>query len=326
LKVLVTGATGFIGSHLVEALVQRGAQVRCLVRDKKHLGWVKDFPVEFVVGNCQEKHSLKKAVNDIDQVFHLAGATIAVKEKTYFEVNALGTENLVKACIKNNPRLNKFIHISSQAAAGPCLSGGKKNETDACIPVSPYGKSKLMGEQLALSHSRELPLLILRPCAVYGPRDKGFHTLFKCLSRNINPCLFGIDQHISMCHVQDIVRAILLAANTSSENGAIFFISDGQDYRMAEIGDIFTQAMKISALRLSIPKQILFGMAFLAECFSRVSGKPSIMNRGKATEMIQQNWVCDIAKARTLLGFDPRISLARGAESTVAWYKNENWL
>jgi nucleoside-diphosphate-sugar epimerase len=326
LKVLVTGATGFIGSHLVEALVQRGAQIRCLVRDKKQLGWVKDLPVEFVVGNCQEKHSLTQAVKDIDQVFHLAGATTAVKEKTYFEVNALGTENLVKACIEINPRLNKFIHISSQAAAGPCLSGGKKKETDACEPVSPYGKSKLLGEELALSLSRELPLLILRPCAVYGPRDRGFLALFKCLSRNILPCLSGIDQHISICHVQDLVRAILLAADTQSEHGNIFFISDGQDYRTAEIADIFAEAMKINALQLHIPKQILFGVAFFAECLSRVSGKPSIMNRGKAAEMIQQNWVCDITKARTLLGFEPRISLARGAESTVAWYKNENWL
>jgi nucleoside-diphosphate-sugar epimerase len=129
-----------------------------------------------------------------------------------------------------------------------------------------------------------------------------------------------------MCHVQDLVRAILLAADSQSENGDIFFISDGHDYRTAEIGDIFAQAMKISALRLRIPKQILFGMAFFAECFSGVSGKPSIMNRGKVAEMIQQNWVCDITKARTLLGFEPRLTLARGAESTVAWYKNENWL
>ena len=206
MKALVTGATGFIGSHLVEALVQRGAQVRCLVRDKRHLGWVKDSPVEFVVGNCQEKDSLKQAVQDVDQVFHLAGVTTAVKEKTYFEVNGLGTENLVQACIENNTRLKKFIYLSSQAAAGPGLSGGKKNESDPCEPVSPYGKSKLLGEKLALSHSHELPLLILRPCAVYGPRDKGFYAVFKCLSKRIKPCLSGHDQHISMCYVQDLVR------------------------------------------------------------------------------------------------------------------------
>lgn len=326
MKALVTGATGFIGSHLVEALIRQGAQVKCLVRNKRCLGWVKDFPVEFVVGNCQEKDSLKQGVQDVDQVFHLAGATTAVKEKTYFEVNGLGTENLVQACIGNNPRLKKFIYVSSQAAAGPCRSGEKKKESDPCEPVSPYGKSKLLGEELALSHSHELPLLILRPCAVYGPRDKGFYTLCKCLSRRIKPGLADHDQHISMCHVQDIVRAILLAAETRTESGEIFFLSDGHDYRMEEIGDIFAQAMEINPLKLSLPKQMLFGMAFVAECFSRLTCKPSIMSRGKVEEMIQKNWLCDISKARALLGFEPRIPLARGTELTVAWYKKENWL
>ena len=326
MKTLVTGATGFIGSHLVEALVQRGAQVRCLVRNKNHLGWVKDSPVEFVVGNCQEKNSLQQAVQDVDQVFHLAGATTAIKEKTFFEVNGLGTENLVQACIENNTCLKKFIYISSQAAAGPGRSEGKKNESDPCEPVSPYGKSKLLGEKLALSHSHELPLLILRPCAVYGPRDKGFYALFKCLSKSIKPCLPGHDQHISMCYVQDLVRGILLAAETQTENAEIFFLSDGHDYRIEEIGDIFAQAMKKSTRQLRLPKQILFGLAFFAECFSRVTGKPFILSRGKVEEMIRQNWLCDITKARALLGFDPEISLARGAELTVAWYKKENWL
>ncbi len=310
----------------MEALVQRGVQVRCLVRNKRHLGWVKDSPVEFVAGNCQERNSLKEGVKDVDQVFHLAGATMAVKEKTYFGVNALGTENLVQACIENNPRLKKFIYLSSQAAAGPCRSGGKKKESDLCEPVSPYGKSKLLGEQLALSHSYQLPLLILRPCAVYGPRDKGFYALFKCLSKSIKPCLSDHDNYISMCYVQDLVRAILLSAETQTESGEIFFLSDGQDYRMEEIGDIFAQAMEISARQLRLPKQVLFGMAFFAECFSRVSGKPSIMSRGKVEEMIRKNWLCDITKARALLGFEPRISLVRGAKLAVAWYKRENWL
>jgi len=310
----------------VDALVQRGVQVRCLVRDKMHLGWVKDAPVEFVVGNCHERNSLREGVKGVDQVFHLAGAIAAVKEKNYFEVNALGTENLVHACIENNTHLTKFIYLSSQAAAGPCRNGGKKKESDPCHPVSPYGKSKLLGEQLALSHSQEIPLLILRPCAVYGPRDKGFYALLKWLSKGVKPYLSGHEQHISMCYVQDLVRAILLAAETPTENGEIFFLSDGQDYRMEEIGDIFAQAMEIRALKLRIPKQLLFGMAFFSECFSRVSGKPSIMSRGKVEEMIRKNWLCDITKARALLGFEPRISLVRGAELTVAWYKKENWL
>jgi len=326
LKALVTGATGFIGSHLVEALVERGAQVRCLVRNTSQLWWIKDLPVELVVGDCQEKNSLKQAVQDVEQVFHLAGATMAVKEKTFFEVNGLGTQNLVQACIENKTCLEKFIYLSSQAAAGPCPSGGKKKESDPCEPVSPYGKSKLLGEELALSHAHELPLLILRPCAVYGPRDTGFLTLFQCLAKNINPCLTGPEQQISLCYVEDLVKAILLAAETQTQSGEIFFLSDGHDYRMGEIGDIFAQAMAKRALKLRLPPQLLFGMAFCAECFARVTGKPSIMSRGKVREMGCTNWLCDIAKARATLGFEPRIALAQGAAFTVAWYRKEQWL
>lgn len=326
MRALVTGATGFIGSHLVEALLRRGTLVRCLVRNQRQLGWIKNAPVEVVVGNCREKKSLKQAVKDVDLVFHLAGATTAAKEKTFFKVNALGTENLIQACIEQNTRLKKFIFLSSQAAAGPCRSERGKKESDPCEPVSAYGKSKLLGEKLALSHSREIPLLILRPCAVYGPRDKGFYALFKCLSRHIKPCLCDPDQHISLCYVLDLIRGILLAAETPTKTGEIFFLSDGQDYRMAEMGDIFGQAMKIRALPLRLPKQVLFGMAFFADCFSRVSGKPSILSRGKVAEMIQKNWCCDITKARALLGFEPRIFLPRGAELAVAWYKKESWL
>ena len=265
-------------------------------------------------------------MQDVDLVFHLAGATMAVKEKTFFEVNGQGTENLLQACIENNARLKKFIYLSSQAAAGPGPRDGKKKESDPCEPVSPYGKSKLLGEQLALSHAHELPVLILRPCAVYGPRDKGFFTLFKSISKNIQPCFADHDQYISMCYVDDLVRAMLLAAETRTESEEIFFLSDGHDYRMEAIGDIFAQAMEKRPLKLRVPQQLLFGVGFLAECFSKVTGRPSIMSRGKVKEIRCKNWLCDIAKARATLGFDPRIALARGAALTAAWYRKENWL
>jgi nucleoside-diphosphate-sugar epimerase len=326
LKALVTGATGFIGSHLVEALVQQGTQVRCLVRNTSQLGWIKDLPVEFVVGDCREKASLQQAVQDVEQVFHLAGATMAVKEHTFFEVNGLGTRNLVEVCIENKTPLNKFLYLSSQAAAGPCLSRGRKNESDPCTPVSPYGESKLQAEEVALSHAHEIPLLILRPCAVYGPRDKGFFSLVQCLSKGINPCFCRHDQYISLCAVEDLVRAILLAAATPTASGEIFFLSDGHDYRMAEIADIFAQAMGSRPLKLRIPQQLLFVLALCAECCARVTGKPSMMSRGKLREIRCTNWLCDSAKARALLGFEPRIALAQGAALTVAWYKKEQWL
>jgi nucleoside-diphosphate-sugar epimerase len=326
LKALVTGATGFIGSHLVESLLQKGAHVRCLVRKTSDLKWLRGLSVKLVYGDCSDRSSLSEAVKNIDWVFHLAGITKAVQKKTYFEVNALGTENLIRACLEHHPHLKKFIYLSSQAAAGPCQNGGKKKESDACKPVSPYGQSKRMGEELALTHSHELPLLILRPCAVYGPRDNDIYTFFKLLSKKISPCLSGQDQHISLCYVQDIVEAILLAARSQEPSGEIFFLSDGHDYRWLEISDILSKAMEVNPMKIRIPQWMMSGVASLSETLSKITKTPPLLNRGKVEEMAQKNWVCDITKAKTLLGFEPRVPLAQGAKLTFEWYRKENWL
>ncbi len=326
MRALVTGATGFIGSHLVEALLQKGVQVRCLVRKTSDLSWLKNLPIEVFRGNCNDKASLEEAVKGVDQVFHLAGVTKAVEEKTYFEVNALGTEHLIHACLENNPRLQKFVYVSSQAAAGPCQNGGKKRESDRCEPVSVYGHSKRMGEEFALAHSHEIPLLILRPSAVYGPRDRDIYAFFKLLSKRIKPCLAGQDQHLSLCYVQDIIQGILLASEVQMKSGEIFFLSDGNDYRVEEMGDIFAQAMGVKAFRIRVPKRMICGIASFSEYFSKFSKIPPLLNKGRTEDIIQENWVCDITKAKTLLGFEPQNQLLEGAKSTFRWYKKEKWL
>jgi nucleoside-diphosphate-sugar epimerase len=319
----VTGGTGFIGSHLTEALLHRGVRVRCLVRKGSDLKWLKGLPLEMTFGDCSDKASLREAVKDIDQIFHLAGITKAVNEKTYFEVNAFGTENLIHACLENNPRLQEFIYLSSQAAAGPCLNGDKKRESDQCEPVSAYGQSKRKGEELALAHAHQIPLVILRPPGVYGPRDKDFYTLFKWVSKRIKPCFSG---KVSLCYVQDVIQAILLAAESQTKSGEIFFLSDGTDYLMGEIGDVFARTMGVTPLSIPIPKWLLFGIASFSEVLSLFSRKPSLISRGMAEQMVQKDWTCDITKAKTMLGFQPQFQLSEGARLTYQWYKNQNWL
>jgi len=326
LKALVTGSTGFIGSHLTEALIRKGVQVRCLNRKTSDLKWLKGLPIEFVHGDCNDKISLETAVSGVDWVFHLAGVTKAIKKETYFEVNGLGTKNLIHACLKNNPHLQKFIYISSQSSAGPSRNGCSKTESDPCEPVSFYGRSKRMGEKSALAHAHELPVLILRPSSVYGPRDKDILALFKSLSRKINLCPIDPDHHLSLCYVQDIVQGILLAAETQTKSGEIFFLSDGNGYRMEEIGDIVAQAMGVSAFRIRVPDSMLLGFACFSEYLSKFLGRPSLLSKDKAAEIIQKDWVCDIAKAKTLLGFEPRVPLLEGAKLTFEWYKKEKWL
>jgi nucleoside-diphosphate-sugar epimerase len=326
LKALVTGGTGFIGSHLTEVLIRKGVQVRCLLRKTSDVTWLKGLPVEFVHGDCNDKTSLEEAVRGVDLVFHLAGVTKALKEETYLEINGLGTDNLIHACLENNPHLKKFIYISSQAAAGPSRNGCNKKELDPCEPVSFYGRSKRVGEELVLTHAHELPVLIIRPSAVYGPRDKDIFAFFKCLSRRIKPCPLGREQHVNLCYVQDIVRGILLAVETETKSGEIFFLSDGNDYRMEEIGDIVAQAMGITAFRIRVPKRMILGIACLSEYTSKLFGRPPLLNKDKAEEMIQKDWVCDITKAKTLLGFEPMVPLSEGAKLTFEWYKKEKWL
>lgn len=323
LKALVTGGTGFIGSHLVEALLQRGVDVRCALRKSSDLRWLKGLAIEFVRGDYNDRATLGEMVKGVDWVFHLAGTTKAVREETFFEVNGSGTENLILACLENNPRLQKFVYVSSQAAAGPCRNGGKKAESDSCEPVSLYGKSKRMGEELALAHADEIPLVILRPAGVYGPRDKDFYALFKWVSKRMNPCFSG---KVSLCYVQDVVQALFLAAESRTKSGEIFFLSDGTDYTMREIGNTFARAMGVTPLSIPIPNWLVLGFALLSDYLSVFSGKPPLISRGMAEQMVQKDWTCDITKAKTMLGFQPQFQLSQGAKLTYEWYRNQKWL
>ena len=278
-------------------------------------------PIEFVRGDCNDQTSLGEMVKGSDWVFHLAGTTKAIREEAYFEVNGLGTENLTHACLENNPRLqNSFMF---KPGRGRTVSEWRqKEESDSCEPVSLYGKSKRMGEDLALAHADEIPLIILRPPGVYGPRDKDFYALFKWVSEGSTPALAGK----SVSVMSKIVQALLLAAESRMKSGEIFFLSDGTDYTMREIGDTFARTMGVTPISIPIPKWLILGVASLSEYLSIVSRKPSLISRGMAEQMIQEDWTCDITKAKTMLGFQPQFQLSEGARLTYEWYKNQNWL
>ena len=175
MKTLVTGATGFIGSHLVEELLKGGHRVTCLVRKTSNLQWINGLNVRLIYGDCTIKESLLNAVADFDYIFHLAGLTKAANERDFFSANALGTENLVSAVIEKNPDTKRFVYLSSLAAAGPSCDGTPAKEAGEPKPVSAYGRSKLEGERIVMRHKNTIPVTVIRPPAVYGPRDKDFY-------------------------------------------------------------------------------------------------------------------------------------------------------
>ena len=225
-KALVTGSNGFVGSHLVEDLLSRGYEVSCLVRKTSNLRWIEGLKVSFVYGELKDKESLKKAVKSQDFVFHLGGLTKAQNSNDYYKANHLGTKNLVEATLESNPGIKRFVYVSSQAAVGPGKDITPLNEDSPCNPVTDYGKSKLLGEKAVLSYKDKLPITIIRPSGIYGPRDTEIFIFFKLIKNHIKP-LFGFrENYLSLVYVKDLVFGICLTAESKKAIGQTYFIAD----------------------------------------------------------------------------------------------------
>ena len=326
LKALVTGANGFVGSHLVEGLLEKGYQVRCLVRKTSNLRWLSGLNVECVYGDVANQTSLKEAVKDVDLVFHSAGLTKAKTREEYFKVNAEGTKNLVETCLEENPRLQRFVYISSQAAVGPGEDQRPLNETAPCRPVTYYGESKLEGERIVLEHVSQLPMTIIRPPAVYGPRDTDMLGFFKVANKGFRIAFRRGESLVSLVYVKDLVEGIILGAENSKAIGQTYFVADDKIYSWSEAFKIIAKVLHKKTIPLRIPKSLVFFLAFLSENLSRLFGKAAVFSTQKAKEITQRYWGLDVSKAETELGFVPKYSLDKGAEETVRWYKKQGWL
>lgn len=326
LKALVTGANGFVGSHLVEELLSRGYQVTCLVRKTSNLRWLSGLKVEYVYADISQKESLKNVLKEMDFVFHVAGLTKAKSQEEYFRANYWGTKNLIEACVEDNPQIRRFVYVSSQAAVGPGKDGQPLNENSLCNPITDYGKSKLEGEKIVLEYSSKLPVTIIRPPAVYGPRDSDILGFFKVANKGFRTLFGRGESYISLCYVEDLAEGIILAAESPKAIGQIYFIADDQNYSWREAFGIIACVLDKEVITLRIPNAFLFTVAFILENIFRLLGKPALVNMQKVREITQKYWLCDVSKAKKELGFSPQYKLEEGARKTVGWYKEKGWL
>ena len=325
-KALVTGGNGFVGSHLVEALLFKGYEVFCLVREKSDLRFLCGLNLEYRYGDLTDIDSLKKALKGIDFVFHVAGLTKAKNKEEYFKANALGTKNLISACFEVNPFIQRFIYVSSQAAAGPCKSFYLMDENDRCQPITDYGRSKLEGEKEVLSFKDKIPVTIIRPPAVYGPRDKDILFFFRMANKGLIP-IFGFkESYLSLIYVKDLTRGITLAAESQKSSGQIYFMADEKIYSWSEALRTIQNSLGVKAFKLRIPKFILFTFASFSQMLARLKGESALINLQKAQELTQRFWLCNISKAKNELSFFPEYDLEKGALETIKWYKENRWL
>jgi dihydroflavonol-4-reductase len=318
MRVLVTGGTGFLGSHLVEGLLEEpGVEVYALVRDPRRLRWLEGIEgVRLLAGDLESVPALPAGLT---HVYHVAGLTKTLRSGEYYSVNRDGTANLLRALEGQSGDL-RFVYLSSLAAVGPSTPRRGVCEDDTPQPVSPYGESKLQAEEVVSKYRDRFSVVLLRAAAAYGPRDEDFLEFFRWIKRGIKPIL-GRRKILSLVFIRDAVRACLLAGDPGRPSGEIFNIADPQPVGWEDIGRIAAGLLG----KRPIPVQLPIWSAYLASVASEgvgrlLGGGSSVFNVSKVKQMKAYGWVADVRKARRELGFETRFSLEQGLGETIAWY------
>ena len=328
MKAFITGATGFIGSHLAEQLIDKGYEVKVLVRETSNTKWIDHLPVERVIGSLSNIESLRAGVEGVDYVYHIAGVVAAKTRDDFFKGNVDATRNLLDAVKDVNPGLKRFVHASSLAAVGPARSESEAvQEGTAYQPITTYGESKAEAEKVVMQYAEDVPVTIVRPPAVYGPRDVGVYSFFQVVAKGFAPLIGFKRKVVSLVHVDDLVRGFILAGESNNGEGGTYFISSEEFYTWEDVGQIAAQAFgKKKARYLRVPHAVVYVSAGLSGFIGKFQKKPPILDLEKGRDITQAYWICSVDKAKAELGYRQQVSIEEGVQQTVAWYRSKGWV
>ncbi|MBE2248593.1 MAG: NAD-dependent epimerase/dehydratase family protein [Myxococcus sp.] len=325
MKVLVTGASGFLGGWVAQKLSERGLEVRALVRKSSkttHLQTLKG--VELAYGAIEDAGAVMHATDGVDAVIHSAGIVKGRNEADFMRTNVEGTKNLLDAARGRN--LKRFVHVSSLEAAGPS-SDGAPVSIEQSAPVTTYGRSKLAAEKLVLAEKDSIPLTVLRPGAIYGPRDQEIFEAFKTVTRGLLPMVAGGRSLGSFIYGPDCAEACVAALTAPAPSGAVFHIADNSGaVSQRQFLEMVEGALgKKAFIRLNLPIGVLKTVSYGVKAFGTVTGRAVMLTPEKAN-MLMQHFVCSSQPAQSALNWTPQVSLDEGLKHTVAWYREHGWL
>lgn len=329
-KILITGASGFVGSFLVEAFLAAEAELEVYagVRKTSSRKFLTDPRIQFFEMDFSNQKKLEKDLGEqgFNYVIHNAGLTKADRKKDYFLVNCEYTENLIRALSGLSTPVEKFVFMSSMAAYGPAdnMPGDLVKENDIPHPIDTYGESKLAAEQMIKKY-KDLPYLIFRPTAVYGPREKDIYTFFTILNKGIEPYIGRKEQVLTFIYVKDLAQLMVKAILSKHEQKS-YFVADDQVYSNYDLGKYGKQFLNKKALKIKVPTTLVRGIAYLNETVGKLTGKMPVLNLEKANFLESLNWKCDIRALKTDFNFTPAYNLETGLKETIAWYQENRWL
>lgn len=319
-KVLVTGAAGFIGSHLVELLLEKGYEVVCLLMPGENTRWIKDLDVTIKYGDLTEKESLYEPVEGVSYIYHLA-AKLGGGDKPadLYRVNCDGSKNLLEVCVEAGLKLKRFLFVSSTAAAGATGDSGVFDEEKPPAPETDYGKSKLMTENYLREQGDGIPYTIIRLPLVYGPRGLGgLYTVFKYVNSGFELLLSRSETSVGF--VKDIVRGMNLAAESPAALGQLYYLGEDRTYNSREITRHIAGVIGKKTIKIRIPYWLIYFLTFFIETFADLTGKHAMIRRHSLSAYLNSNWRFSMKKAKKELNFEAQYPLPEGLKITAQWF------
>lgn len=323
-RALITGATGFVGRHLSEALASAGWRIRALVRPTSDTARLRELGAELFPGDLSDREAIRRASEGAEVAFHLAAVTGLRGDTDFHRANVQGTRDLVEGVRAAEPRPRRLVYLSSYAACGPSEPGRRRTLQQEPAPLTAYGRSKLAGEQIVRELEQAgVEVVVLRAPAVYGPGDHAMLPYFRLVRLGLAPSPSGPERLLHLIYVGDLARALLRAADAPA---GTYPVAEPVEHTWGGVVAAMAAELGRNPVRIPLPPALVRSAAAVTEAAGKVLGRSTVFNREKAREMLAPAWVCDLSGTGAVLPVAETTSLSEGLSQTVRWYTRQGWL